>query len=77
MRGTKNVSISIIKVMETKIEVNPEKLENWLVENPEKVYRRSVASSEVILEKPLSLDLSIFDPRRILDNQALSENGLV
>lgn len=33
--------------------------------------------SELILEKPLSLDLSIFSPQRILDNRALSENGLV
>jgi FAD-dependent oxidoreductase domain-containing protein 1 len=33
--------------------------------------------SELILEKPLSLDLSIFSPQRILNNQALSENGLV
>lgn len=58
MGGTKNVSVSIIKDMETRIEVNPEKLEDWLVENPEKVYRRSVASSEIILEKPL-LDESL------------------
>ena len=33
--------------------------------------------SELILEKPVSLDLSIFSPQRILDNRALSENGLV
>ena len=33
--------------------------------------------SELILEKPLSLDLSILSPQRILDNRALSENGLV
>ena len=33
--------------------------------------------SELILEKPLSLDLSIFTPQRILNNRALSENGLV
>ena len=33
--------------------------------------------SELILENPLSLDLSIFSPQRILDNRALSENGLV
>ncbi len=33
--------------------------------------------SELILQKPLSLDLSIFSPQRILDNRALSENGLV
>ena len=33
--------------------------------------------SELILEKPLSLDLSIFSPQRILDKRALSENGLV
>jgi len=33
--------------------------------------------SELILKKPLSLDLSIFSPQRILDNRALSENGLV
>jgi glycine/D-amino acid oxidase-like deaminating enzyme len=33
--------------------------------------------SERILEKPVSLDLSIFSPQRILDNRALSENGLV
>lgn len=33
--------------------------------------------SELILEKPVLLDLSIFSPQRILDNRALSENGLV
>ena len=33
--------------------------------------------SELILKKPLSLDLFIFSPQRILDNRALSENGLV
>jgi glycine/D-amino acid oxidase-like deaminating enzyme len=33
--------------------------------------------SELILEKPLSMDLSIFSPQRILENRALSENGLV
>lgn len=33
--------------------------------------------SELILQKPLSLDLSIFSPQRILDNRALSETGLV
>ncbi len=33
--------------------------------------------SELILEKPVSLDLSIFSPQRILENRALSENGLV
>jgi FAD-dependent oxidoreductase domain-containing protein 1 len=33
--------------------------------------------SELILEKPVSLDLSIFSPQRILDNRALSENGLI
>jgi len=33
--------------------------------------------SELILKNPLSLDLSIFSPQRILDNRALSENGLV
>jgi len=33
--------------------------------------------SELILEKPVSLNLSIFSPQRILDNRALSENGLV
>jgi glycine/D-amino acid oxidase-like deaminating enzyme len=33
--------------------------------------------SELILKKPLSLDLSIFSPRRILENQGLSEKGLV
>jgi len=33
--------------------------------------------SELILKKPLSLDLSIFSPQRILDNRALSETGLV
>ena len=33
--------------------------------------------SELILEKPLSMDLSVFSPQRILDNRALSENGLV
>ncbi len=33
--------------------------------------------SELILKNPLTLDLSIFSPQRILDNRALSENGLV
>ena len=33
--------------------------------------------SELILQKPLSLDLSIFSPRRILENRGLSEKGLV
>jgi glycine/D-amino acid oxidase-like deaminating enzyme len=33
--------------------------------------------SELILNKPLSLDLSIFSPQRILENRALSEKGLV
>jgi FAD-dependent oxidoreductase domain-containing protein 1 len=33
--------------------------------------------SELILQTPLTLDLSIFSPQRILDNRALSENGLV
>ena len=33
--------------------------------------------SELILEKPVSLDLSIFTPQRILDKRALSESELV
>jgi glycine/D-amino acid oxidase-like deaminating enzyme len=33
--------------------------------------------SELILDKPVSLDLSIFTPQRILDNRALSESELV
>ena len=33
--------------------------------------------SELILERPLSLDLSIFSPARILTNKPLSEAGLV
>ena len=33
--------------------------------------------SELILKKPVSLDLSIFSPQRILENRALSEGGLV
>ena len=33
--------------------------------------------SELILERPLSLDLSIFSPARILTNKPLSEDGLV
>jgi glycine/D-amino acid oxidase-like deaminating enzyme len=33
--------------------------------------------SELILGKPLSLNLSIFSPQRILEKRALSENGLV
>ena len=33
--------------------------------------------SELILNKPLSLNLSIFSPRRILENRTLSENGIV
>jgi glycine/D-amino acid oxidase-like deaminating enzyme len=33
--------------------------------------------SELILKKPLSLDLSIFSPQRIAENRGLSEKGLV
>jgi glycine/D-amino acid oxidase-like deaminating enzyme len=33
--------------------------------------------SELILEQPLSLDLAIFSPQRILENKPLSEGGLV
>lgn len=33
--------------------------------------------SELILDRPISLDLSIFSPIRILENRPLSENGLV
>ena len=33
--------------------------------------------SELIIERPLSLDLSIFSPTRILTNKPLSEDGLV
>jgi len=33
--------------------------------------------SELILDRPLSLDLSIFRPERILENRPLSEGGLV
>jgi FAD-dependent oxidoreductase domain-containing protein 1 len=33
--------------------------------------------AERILKKPVSLDLSIFSPRRILENQPLSEAGIV
>ena len=33
--------------------------------------------AELILEKPPSLDLSIFSPQRIIENRALSESGLV
>jgi FAD-dependent oxidoreductase domain-containing protein 1 len=33
--------------------------------------------SELILKHPLSLDLAIFSPQRILDNKPLSEGGLV
>ena len=33
--------------------------------------------SELILKRPLSLDLSIFSPIRILENRPLGENGLV
>jgi glycine/D-amino acid oxidase-like deaminating enzyme len=33
--------------------------------------------SELILKRPVSLDLSIFTPQRILDQRALSENGIV
>ena len=33
--------------------------------------------SELILKKPLSLDLAIFSPQRILENKPLSEGGLV
>jgi hypothetical protein len=33
--------------------------------------------SELILQRPVSLDLSIFTPQRILDKRALSENGIV
>lgn len=33
--------------------------------------------SELILQKPVALDLSVFSPQRILENRALSESGLV
>jgi glycine/D-amino acid oxidase-like deaminating enzyme len=33
--------------------------------------------SELLLEQPLSLDLSVFAPQRILDGRPLSESGLV
>jgi len=33
--------------------------------------------TELILNLPLSLDLSIFEPKRVLDNRPLSEGGLV
>jgi len=33
--------------------------------------------SELILKKPVSLDLSVFSPERILENKPLSEGGLV
>jgi len=33
--------------------------------------------AELILRRPLSLDLSIFSPRRLLDNKPLNEDGLV
>ena len=33
--------------------------------------------SELITGQPLSLDLGIFSPHRILDNKPLSESGLV
>jgi glycine/D-amino acid oxidase-like deaminating enzyme len=33
--------------------------------------------SEIILQKTVSMDLSIFSPSRILENRALGENGLV
>ena len=33
--------------------------------------------AELILKRPLSLDLSIFSPTRILENRPLGENGLV
>jgi len=33
--------------------------------------------SELILKKPMSLDLSIFTPKRILENRPLSEAGIV
>ena len=33
--------------------------------------------SELILQKPLSMDLSIFSPERILEGRPLNENGLV
>lgn len=33
--------------------------------------------TELILQKPLSLDLSIFGPQRILENKPLNEGGLV
>ena len=33
--------------------------------------------SELILKRPLSLDLSIFDPKRVLKNKPLSETGIV
>jgi glycine/D-amino acid oxidase-like deaminating enzyme len=33
--------------------------------------------SELVLQKPVSLDLSIFSPRRVLENRPLSEAGIV
>jgi glycine/D-amino acid oxidase-like deaminating enzyme len=33
--------------------------------------------SELILQKPASLDLSIFSPQRVLENRPLSEDGIV
>jgi glycine/D-amino acid oxidase-like deaminating enzyme len=33
--------------------------------------------SELVMQKPVSLDLSIFSPQRILENRPLSEAGLV
>ena len=33
--------------------------------------------SELILKKPMSLDLSIFTPKRILEKRPLSEAGIV
>lgn len=33
--------------------------------------------SELILKRPVSLDLSIFSPERVLENKSLSEGGLV
>jgi glycine/D-amino acid oxidase-like deaminating enzyme len=33
--------------------------------------------AEIILNKPISLDLSLFSPRRILENRPLSEAGIV
>jgi glycine/D-amino acid oxidase-like deaminating enzyme len=33
--------------------------------------------SELILDQPVSMDLSIFEPERILEKRPLSENGIV